>query len=189
MRNIVVAAALALAAGGLSACNQPASTDTAATEPAAPVEPAAPMLEAAQPFLDKVASWDMLEIETSKAAQTKSTNAEVKALAAMLVKDHTKTTAELKDWVSKNPGFTLPTAAPADVQGSIDNIKNADATGFNDKYLDTIIDAHEDAIELVGKYAANGDNDSLKQWAAATLPTLKAHFDQASALREKLNKA
>jgi putative membrane protein len=188
---MIIAASLALAAGGLAACGQPASTTTeTTTTETAPVEPAAPTMEAAQPFLDKIAATDMLEIEASKAAQTKSKNAEVKALAAMLVKDHTKTTTELKDWASKNPGFTLPTAAPADVQASIDNIKNAAADdGFDDKYLDTVIDAHEDAIELVGKYAANGDNDSLKQWAAATLPTLKAHFDQAQALREKLNKA
>ena len=81
----------------------------------------------------------------SKAAQTKSKNAEVKALAAMLVKDHTKTTTELKAWAAASPSFTLPPSAPADVQASIYNIKNATAdAGFDDKYLDTVIDAHED---------------------------------------------
>ncbi len=190
MRKMIIAATVALAAGGLAACNQPSSTTdtTEVTEPAAPAEPAAMAMDT-QPFLDKVAGLDLIEIETSKAAQTKSTNAEVKALAAMMVADHTKTTNELKAWVGQNTGFTLPTTPAADVQASIDNIKNADTAGFDDKYLDTLIDAHEDAIEAVGQYAANGADASLKQWAATTLPKLQDHKQRAEALREKLNKA
>ena len=177
---------------GLAACGQPsqtASTETSASETTAPASaPVAPVANGTQAFLDKAAQTDTLEIETAKVAQTKSTNKDVKALAAMLLKDHTKTTQQLKDWSAANAGFTLPAAPEADFQMRIDNIKNADADGFDDKYLDTVIDAHEAGLAAFKDYADNGDNASLKAWAAKTMPTLQAHFDKAKALRDAINK-
>jgi len=192
MNKYTIAAAVALiGAGGLAACSQPsqtASTETT-TETTAPAsEPAPPIANPTQAFLDKAAQTDVLEIETAKVAQKKSTNKDVKALAAMLIKDHTKTTQQLKDWSAANAGFTLPAAPDADFQMRIDNIKNADANGFDDKYLDTVIDAHEAGLAAFKDYADNGDNPSLKAWATKVMPTLQAHFDKAKALRDVINK-
>jgi putative membrane protein len=189
MKFATMAAVAALLGASLAACGPRAETTTTETASTAPVEAPAPVPEVAQDFLNKAANTDMLEIETSKVALVKSKNADVKALAKMIIADHTKTTQQAKDFVAKNTALMLPAAADSDFQMRIDNIKNADATGFDDKYLDTVIDAHEAGISTFESYVANGDNADLKTWAAATLPTLQAHFEKAKTIREALNKS
>lgn len=181
------AAAIALAGCGPSnqAATPPSETAADATTPlTAPIDPAAKTLE----FATKAANADMLEIETSKVALKKSKNAEVKKFAQMMVTDHTKTSTELKDWASKTT-VTLPTALENLDKGKADNITNADAEGFDDKYLDTVIDVHEDAINAFRDYSENGQEAALKAWTIATLPKLTEHLDAAKALRDKINAA
>jgi putative membrane protein len=151
----------------------------------ATVDPAAKTLD----FATKAAKADATEIAVSKAAAAKTTNAEVKKYANMLVTDHTATTKELKAWAAKTT-VALPADADAVDQGKVDDIANADAKdqkGFNDKFLDGAIDAHEDAINAFSDYAQNGAEPDLKAWAVATLPKLQAHLEAGKALRDKLN--
>jgi putative membrane protein len=193
MKTMLMATAFA-AAAALAACG-PNASEQAATPPSeqtadaltpvvAPVDPAAKTLE----FATKAANGDMIEIETSKIAVKMTKNAEVKKFAQMMVTDHTKTSAELKDWAGKTT-VALPAALDGLNMATVDNIKNADAAGFDDKYLDTIIDAHEDAVEAFTDYAENGQEANLKAWATATLPKLTTHMNDAKALRDKINAA
>jgi putative membrane protein len=183
------AAAVALAACGPKAeeASTPATEQsaTAMTPMEAVVDPAAKTLD----FATKVAKADATEIAVSKAAAAKSTNAEVKKYANMLVTDHTATTKALKAWAAKTT-VALPADAELVDQGKVDDIANADAKdqkAFNDKYLDSAIDAHEDAINAFNDYATNGAEPDLKAFAVATLPKLQAHLEAAKALRDKLN--
>src|SRR5688572_5063890 len=99
-RKLLVTGA-AFAALVVAACNRPAETDGAATpaeQAATPdANPAAtiptPANEAAAPdFVAKAAASDMFEIAAAEVAQKRATDAKVKAFAAMMVKDHTKST-------------------------------------------------------------------------------------------------
>jgi putative membrane protein len=181
------AAAFALAACGPQdqAATPPTETTAdAGTALTAPVDPAAKTLE----FATKAANTDMLEIEASKAALTKTKNTEVKKLAQAMITDSTKTSAELKQWAS-----TTTVALPATLDGmdksKAENIATADATGFDDKYLDTLIDAHEEAINSYRDYSENGQEPGLKAWAIASLPKLTENLETAKALRDKVNAA
>ncbi|VIO73125.1 hypothetical protein CI1B_47290 [Bradyrhizobium ivorense] len=60
-------------------------------------------------FIKEVAMSDMLEIEAAKIAQQKG-NAAEKKFADQMVKDHTKTSTELKDMVSGEMKSALPTS-------------------------------------------------------------------------------
>lgn len=193
MRKIAIAVVAAFAAStALGACsqqNEQASTETTAAPPI-PIDTPELTLPAQSTadFAAFAAGADALEIQASQAVASKSTRADVKAFALMIIKDHKNTTAQLTGW-AKMANVSLPAMVPAEVQAKIDNIKNSDAEGFNDKYLDTVIDAHEEAIAKFQAYANDGDNSDLKTWAASTLPTLQAHFDQAKTLRESVNKS
>lgn len=191
MLATVCGVAMAMAACGP---NQTQTAEQSATPPSeqaadamtpvqAPMDPAAKTLD----FATKAAKTDMIEIGISKAAATKTKNADVKKLANMLVTDHTKTSTELKSWAGKTT-VALPTSLEGTDQSKIDNIANAEADGFDDKYLDTVIDVHEDAVNAFNDYIQNGQEADLKAWATATLPKLQAHLDAAKALREKINK-
>ncbi len=185
LMTTAVAAAFALVACGPQeqAATPPAETTADATTPlTAPVDPAAKTLE----FATKAANTDMLELEASKAALAKSKNAEVKKFAQMMITDHTKTSAELKEWAGKTT-VALPTMLDGMDKSKAENIATADATGFDDKYLDTIIDAHEEAISSFRDYAENGQEPALKAWAIATLPKLSEHAATAKVLRDKVN--
>jgi putative membrane protein len=189
MKTVLLTTAFA-AAITLAACGPQQQAATPPTEQAAdtgtaitaPVDPAAKTLE----FATKAANTDMLEIAASKAALTKTKNAEVKKLAQAMITDHTKTSAELKEWASKTT-VSLPAALDGMDKSKAENLQTADATGFDDKYLDTLIDAHEEAISSFRDYSENGQEPALKAWAIATLPKLTEHVETAKALRDKIN--
>ena len=192
MNKITLLAAAAFV--GVAACSPPAektTTDTTTiTEPSATVPPMLTPEQAAQQtneFAIAVANSDLLVLETSKVAQTKSRNADVKAFATAVTRDHTAAGGELKTWATTS-GVTLPSVADDGTKLLIDNIKNADATGFDDKYLDTVIDAHEAAIAKFETYVRDGQDSALRTWATATLPKLRAHLEQANTIRAAVNR-
>lgn len=151
--------------------------------PSAALDPAVP-----QTFVTRVAMSDMMELETSRTALQKTQNAEVKKFAQMMIADHTKTSQDLTG-LAQGANLTVPSALDADMQAKVTNLQNAEAAGFDDKYLDTIIDGHEAAISDFETYAKNGGDAKLKAWATKTLPTLRKHREQAEALRKTISRS
>jgi len=195
-RNLLIVS-VAVAALSLTACNRkPAETKGAATpaeqaatpsaNPAATV--ATPSNEAAAPdFVAKAAASDMFEIEAGKLAESRSKNPQVKEFAAMMIKDHTKSSADLKAAIAASgQTLTLPTALPEDKQDAINDLSKADAQAFDRKYMEGQVDAHQAALNLLQRYAQDGDVPQLKAFAAATAPTVQRHYDRAKAIRDGL---
>jgi putative membrane protein len=134
-----------------------------------------------QDFVTKVAIGDMFEVQSSKLASQKG-NAEVKSFAQRMVKDHTKTTQELKGLVGKAKA-KLPTAMDADHQQKLAKLQKAGGNEFNSMYATMQVQAHVEAVKLFEGYANAGDDAQLKAWAAKTLPALKEHLEHAKKLK------
>jgi putative membrane protein len=192
-RPLLIAGA-ALAALSLAACGQRSDTEGAATpaeQAATPdANPAAtiptPANEAAAPdFVAKAAASDMFELEAAKLAQTKAKNAEVKKFADMMIKDHTKSTADLKKAIADSgQSITPPATLPADLQGKLDDLNKAE--NFDKAYMDNQVDAHQNALDLLQRYAQDGDVPAIKAFAAATAPVVQGHYDHAKRLRDSI---
>jgi putative membrane protein len=192
---VVSAAAAALA---VSACNKPAEKTEGAATPAEQAatpdaHPAAtvptPADEAAAPdFVMKAASSDMFETAAAKVAQTRSTNKDIKAFADMMITDHGKSTAGLKKAIADSGRTDLapPATLPADLQSKIDDLNKADAKDFDKAYMDSQVDAHQNALNLLQRYAEDGDVPSIKAFAAATAPVVQTHYDHAKTLRDAI---
>ncbi len=136
-------------------------------------------------FVKEVAMSDMLEIESSKLAQQRGP-ADVKAFADQMIADHTKTSSELKQMVKDGGVKTeLPATLDSKHQGKVDDLKKAKPDDFAGDYVDMQVSAHKDAVSLFERYAKNGDNAKLKDWASKTLPALKHHLEMAQALDKK----
>ncbi|HEV2569124.1 DUF4142 domain-containing protein [Sphingomonas sp.] len=136
----------------------------------------------ASEFAAMAAASDLFEIESSRLAATQAKSAEVKNFAAMLVADHTKSTAELKSIASKeNITLSPPTLAP-DMQSKIDALKNVKGEQFDTLYLTQQVPAHETALKLHQGYAQSGDNASLKAFASKTSTVVSKHLDEARAM-------
>jgi putative membrane protein len=188
-RNLLIAGA-AIATLSLAACGQ--KTEPAATpaeQAQAPdANPAAtiptPANEAAAPdFVAKAAASDMFEIEAAKLAQSKTKNAEVKKFAATMITDHTKSSADLKKAIADSgQTITPPAALPPDLQAKLDDLNKA--PDFDKAYLDNQVDAHQEALNLLQRYAQDGDVPAIKTFAAATAPVVQTHYDHAKTLRD-----
>jgi putative membrane protein len=194
-RQLLIAGAAVAAALSLNACNKaPTETKGAATpaeQAATPdANPAAtvptPANEARAPdFVAKAAASDMFEIAAAKVARTRSTNPEVKKFAAMMVADHTKSTAGLKKAIADSgQAITPPAALPDDLQGKLDDLNKVDAKAFDKDYMGGQVDAHQAALNLMQRYAQDGDVAQIKTFAAATAPVVQTHLDHARSLSD-----
>lgn len=133
-------------------------------------------------FVKQVAISDMFEIESNRLAQEKG-NAAEKSFASQMVKDHTKTSTELKALVSGGKvKAELPVALDSAHQGKLDKLKTKSGKDFSSDFDSMQQDAHKDAVSLFERYAKDGDNADLKNWAGKTLPALKHHHEMAQAL-------
>ena len=158
MRSYVIAAVATLALVG---CGAPSTPD----------------------FLQKAAMSDMYEVQAGKLAADKAQSDAVKQFGQQMVDAHTKTTDELMGIVkSKNIKVDVPTKLDSEHQKLIDDLNSASAKDFDKTYASQQVDAHQNAVKLFKKYAEDGDDPDVKQFAAKTLPAIEHHLDEAKKL-------
>lgn len=130
------------------------------------------------------AATNRAEIELAKLAQTKSTNADVKALAKELEAAHTTSEKGVKDLAAKK-NITIPATLSEDGQEEYADLNEKSGVDFDKAYADAMVDGHEKYINKVEKAAEKAEDPDIKMWAANTLPALRAHLDKAKALKAK----
>lgn len=148
---------------------------------------AAPALAKAsvdQPFIDKAAKGGMAEVAMGEMAAKKATNADVKAFALQMVKDHSKANMELMNLAAKL-GVSLPkrTDAKAANMAKMMKLKGAD---FDKAYVSAMVDDHKQTIAAFEQEAKGGKDTQVKAWASATLPTLKHHLEMIQGIQAKM---
>ncbi|GAA3108467.1 DUF4142 domain-containing protein [Rhizobium viscosum] len=137
-----------------------------------------------QDFVAEAATSDMFEIESSKLAIARS-DAPTKAFAEQMVKDHQKTTQELKALVSGGKvEAKIPQTMTSGQQSMLDKLKSLQGEDFTKQYHSDQENAHEDAVDLFKRYGDEGDNADLKAWAAKTRPALEEHLQMAKDLNK-----
>ncbi|PHY19107.1 DUF4142 domain-containing protein [Caulobacter sp. BP25] len=192
-RHLMIVGA-AIAALSLAACGQKTDETKGAATPAeqAATPDANPAATIPTPsdetradvFVAKAAANDMFEIEAAKIVAKRSTNPSVKTFAANMQKAHMKTTEELKVAIAASgASITTPTMLPQDLQEDLDDLNKADAKDFDKKYADSQVDTHQATLNLLQRYAQDGDNAALKTFAAATAPKVQQHLNMAEGLK------
>ena len=119
-------------------------------------------------FARTAAMSDLYEIEASRLAEQRSQNAQVKQFAQHMLRDHQKTTNELKGMLPQLQGVSaqqMPTGLDQQHQALVQQLQS-----------------HQTAVELFRAYAQSGDDARLKQWASQTLPSLEEHLREAQQL-------
>lgn len=129
-----------------------------------------------QQFVDAAASGNMFEIESSRAAVDRLTDADLAAFAQRMIDDHTAAGDGLVAAAGEE-GVTVPAEMNAQHQQQLDALMASEDAAFNDAYRAAQILAHGEAIALFSGYADGGPDGALKTFAAATLPTLQSHAD------------
>jgi putative membrane protein len=134
-------------------------------------------------FLTNTAVANLFEIESSKVALSKTKNDKVKAVANLMVTDHTGAGAKFKQAVAD--AKLTPPAEKLDAkhQALLDDLTKKDGAAFDTAYIKAQHDGHVETVALFDAYAKGGDNARVKQFANEMLPTLKAHLEQVSKLK------
>ena len=133
-------------------------------------------------FVAAAAQSDMFEIESSRMAVGRSSNAEVKKFAQMMIDHHTKTTAELKTLINGVEDATIPPALDQRRQGLLDNLRGASPADFDNTYLDQQTAAHAETLAFMEGYSRGGDNAGLKAFAVKGSPIVSSHLEMARKL-------
>ena len=194
IRHFLVAG-VAVTALSLAACGQNADETKGAATPAEQAatpdaNPSATMMTPADEtkadvFATKMADSDMFEIEAARLAASRSTNPSVKKFAAMMETAHKKSSDGLKSAISASGAtITLPTMLSTNMQDELDDLSKADPKDFDKAYADAMVDAHQSALNLLQRYAQDGDTPALKTFAAETAPKVQEHLNMAEGLKK-----
>jgi putative membrane protein len=214
MKHALFLSAAAVAALSLAACSKPASTtaDNAASATSNAASDAASTTGAAvnkaedatgaavgaasantigphdtAAFVSNASQSDMYEIQAAQIAEKRSANADIKAFAKMMVKDHTATMKAM------GPLATAAGQSPAEKlddrrQGFIHHLNKASDADFDKTYVDQQVAAHREALDLMTGYAKDGSDAGLKDGAAKTAPKVQMHLDKITAIQASLKK-
>jgi len=148
------------------------STATFAAMPESADKAAAAMNVDKASFVKVVTSSNAFEIESSKLAEQKAKDADVKKFAAAMIKDHTMAAEELKKAAKLDDASAKLSPKHA---AMLELLKGASEQDFQPLYIEMQTTAHMEAVTLFATYAKGGDDESVKAFAAKMLPKLEMH--------------
>ena len=134
----------------------------------------------AEEFFEEASAMGVAEITTSQKALQQSENAEVKAFAEMMIKDHADANEKMADMAAEK-GLEI-----SDEAGLMDRartwiLERRDGESFDDAYANNQVAAHERTIELFER-ATRSDDAEVAAFAKETLPKLQEHLEEARKL-------
>jgi putative membrane protein len=141
-----------------------------------------------QEFVDKAARSDAFEIASAKLAEAKSGSTAIKSFAAMMIEDHTASTARIKKAAAAaRPAITPDPTLTGDQNSKLADLRKLAGADFDKKYVSQQMAAHEKAFSLMTLYANKGDVGPLKATAGEIAPKVQEHLDRIKAIKGKLN--
>ena len=144
----------------------------------------AALAQSTEEFVNKVAVSDMFEVQSSEFLLSKGPDKDSGPFARKMVKDHTKTSKELKQLIERGKvRATLPAALDSEHQKKLDQLKSLSGRELDVAYDKAQVEGHEQAVSLFEAYTKSGDNPDLKKWAGKTLPHLRSHLAMARKLK------
>lgn len=135
----------------------------------------------AQEFVNKAAVGGMFEVESSKVALDKAEDQSVKGFAQKMIDDHGAANAKLET-IAGEQKLQVPADLDAKHKADLDAL-NAAAAPVDETYVKLQRAAHAEAVTLFESYSQDGDNATLKAFAAETLPTLKMHQQMVDGMK------
>ncbi len=125
------------------------------------------------------------EVKFSELALKKSSDASVKAFAQQMIDDHTKAGDELKALLAKR-SETAPEGIQGKTEKKFEEMSAKSGLDFDKAYVAMMADDHKKTVKLFEDESKKGADAELKQWATATLPTLKAHLTHVQGLEKEV---
>jgi putative membrane protein len=133
-------------------------------------------------FVKRAVLSNMLDDRVARLAEQRGDSIE-QNFARQVVLDHAKAANALKTMVStRKVNADIPTAFDCEHQQKLTELQTLWGQSFDDAYSKGLLQSDQDEISLFEHYAQNGNNATLRQWAAKMLPELKSHLVYAQIL-------
>jgi len=139
-------------------------------------------------FAKKAAEGGMAEVKLGQLAEEKGSSPAVKNFGRRMVQDHSKANNELKDVTSKE-NIPLPNEMDKSDQATYDRLSKLSGDAFDRAYARDMVKDHSKDVSEFQNEAKNGKDESIKNFAAQTLPTLQNHLDQARQMEHAVNQS
>lgn len=157
--------------------NRDARKDTMAVAPAPDANTSA--------FLVDAANGGMAEVQLSKIAVEKSTNAAIKDFANMMINDHTSANDQVMALAAKK-SVTLPSDVSEENRKTADDLMKKTGKDFDKEYVDVMVKDHEKTVNLFEKASTNVNDAEVVAFVNNTLPKLKSHLESIKTIKKNL---
>jgi len=193
-RSTPVAIALALASitYAQAASGQTSGTSRTAQRPSEPSTQTARL--DAREFVNRMGAAGLAEVELGKLASERAMDADVKAFAQMMVRDHSRADDELSK-IASQLNIQMPTQLDPVHRELVDRLSKLKGE-FDREYMAAMVKGHEDVAGLLRSFTsadrpigtsgrARGEQ-ALMEWAMKTMPTVERHLERARQIQQKL---
>jgi putative membrane protein len=170
-----------------------APATTPAVDPAAPVDATAPAAapavaadaNAAKDFMREAFMANEFSIAASQLAATQGESPDVKAAAQAVLDNGLKTrTAMVAAIQGSTSDMHFDQNFSDDYNTKLGELKLANGADFDTKYVTAQGEVNDKAENVFKAYAATGTDESVKTFAANTLPTLAANGDKLDSVAQ-----
>jgi putative membrane protein len=132
-------------------------------------------------FARQASLGGMAEIQLSKLASERGSNAAVKAFGERMVVQHGAAADQLKALAQKE-NIILPSKLSSHEQQIYDHLANLSGSAFDRAYARDMVQDHEKDLTDFQNEVANGKDENIKTFAATTAPMIQEHLNQAREL-------
>jgi putative membrane protein len=145
-----------------------------------------------QDFVSRAALFNMAAIQLGHMATKQAQRADVKEFAQTTIEDHLKAQKQLADAAS-GAGVRWPTKLDDKYRQIEQRLAKLGNDQFDREYMKAMIDRDRDVEKmLAARGSSSGETDTLaakvNQWAAATLPEVRAHLKEAEQVLAQIGK-
>jgi len=140
-----------------------------------------------------VVTANTVDIDAGKLAESKSSNAEVKAFAQRMITDHSGVNKSAVDLVTKlkvTPQDN-PTSESLKSGGekNVANLTGLSGAAFDKAYIDHEVTYHQQVLDAVDKtLIPSAKNEELKALLVKVRPAFVAHLDHAKMIQAQIGK-
>jgi putative membrane protein len=128
-------------------------------------------------FVQAAAQTDEFEILEATTALAQSQDQQVRAFAQAMIQAHGETTESLKTAVAK-AGLDQPKPGISGDQSSfLASLQSMRGADFDKAYIRQQTLVHHAALAVIQAYATSGDDATIRQAAAATVPIVASHLE------------
>jgi putative membrane protein len=153
------------------------------------LSPDTPGIETAKPAADHSNTQDKLfvrqaaignqaEVELGKLAGKKAASQPVRDFAQHMIDDHGKS-GDLVRKLGRSINANIPKELDPEHQSVRAKLEKASGKDFDVAYIGSMIQDHQRTANLLQWQISNGQNESLKKYAADTLPDVMEHLEMA----------